>query len=537
MKSKSLMFVFATIFIVFTLITINAAGNVNITILLPYGNGTLYTSSNSSTILLNFTVLNKTTLAGANFTMTVDGVLKSTFCNSSTTTPVATPNGNASGCVGWDGSDSATVNQLYLNLSEGKHTVLINVTYGAKVNSSSVNETFYVNNFDSIDWSTGTQADYANLSNTEFIANITFNSRAIKNITFVLSNFTTVPTYSDKGIGWENVSINSLQNITNATGADGNTSVGISSWFIKWSNLTDKSYTYNITIKDANTNDVKVLTRHILLDTVNPTVSYSCSGYYNANTFEVEKDDSNFKCTCTGSDGNDTNPSETIIDSVSVSTTGSKGTGCKVTDHAGNNVTSSTVLYKVVELTTGEDYTGGTGNNIINTSSPTITGSSYAITAEQLLTGSTKSLSTNDGFKLSFRPSNATTLEQHTVKVSSITTSGATLIISSDPITFQINIGDEKKVDVDSDGTYDISVKLNQINNGKAEFTIKQISEKIPSSNNNQPNENIPEQPETNDNPDGLGTSSGSKTWIWVLLILLLIGIGVGIYYFMNKKK
>ena len=53
------------------------------------------------------------------------------------------------------------------------------------------------------------------------------------------------------------------------------------------------------------------------------------------------------------------------------------------------------------------------------------------------------------------------------------------ITISSDPTTFEINIGDLEKIDLNSDGSYDLSVFLETSNFYRATFILTLIDEAI----------------------------------------------------------
>jgi hypothetical protein len=97
----------------------------------------------------------------------------------------------------------------------------------------------------------------------------------------------------------------------------------------------------------------------------------------------------------------------------------------------------------------------------------------YTLTAEQLANGSTKDLI--KGAKFSFKIANQT----HFATLNEIKGSSAKITVSSTPQTFTLNIGDEKKVDVNNDNSYDLSVKLINITGNKAKIAVKGISEII----------------------------------------------------------
>jgi len=79
------------------------------------------------------------------------------------------------------------------------------------------------------------------------------------------------------------------------------------------------------------------------------------------------------------------------------------------------------------------------------------------------------SLSGSQGTTKSFSVDGKT---KHTVEFTVVGTNLVTLTIFSDPVKVQLNIGDVKDVDVDSDGVNDLRVTLNGITDGKADVTL-----------------------------------------------------------------
>lgn len=69
--------------------------------------------------------------------------------------------------------------------------------------------------------------------------------------------------------------------------------------------------------------------------------------------------------------------------------------------------------------------------------------------------------------------------EVHTIKISSIQGDSVSLIIQSDPIQIDMKIGEERKIDIDDDGIYDILIKLNLRGDGGLNLFILRIGEPI----------------------------------------------------------
>jgi len=72
--------------------------------------------------------------------------------------------------------------------------------------------------------------------------------------------------------------------------------------------------------------------------------------------------------------------------------------------------------------------------------------------------------------------------EKHKIIVESINPNSVDIVIQSEPINLNklnLKVGEENKFDLDGDGTYDLKVILNKIEDGKADIYILKISEVI----------------------------------------------------------
>ena len=69
--------------------------------------------------------------------------------------------------------------------------------------------------------------------------------------------------------------------------------------------------------------------------------------------------------------------------------------------------------------------------------------------------------------------------EEHKIIISSVFSDSVDIIIQSEPINANIKIGETKKFDVNGDGIYDISVKLESIVDGKVNLILEKINETI----------------------------------------------------------
>lgn len=509
---------------------VKAQGDQNVNISFNFVNASTE-NSNSSQFAIEFNVQNGTTLAGSNWTFGSSAFGSFLACNTSAGAAQPSINDakvNISGCAG----DSAS-NYFYVNLSEGVHFFNLSITFGASLNASSYNgscavgggcgnTTFFVNNYASLAFNAATMNDWVNVSNASasgkyynYTLNVTLTS-VIANMTFNIWNSTM--TFDAAHLG-----ANNTKNANRTQGDIGTANLTLAS--IMWYNIKDGWYTINVTVgPDPNSGYNYSIGRHFVFDSHAPNQSsLTCTGWKSETLSTVLKD-ATLTCTCSAVEDNQT-VSYTYSGGTatpSTATVGEYGISCIAMDLVGNNGTVSSLLtYNVIEDGSA-DAPGGSGPS---SSSTRITGTTFVVTEDQFTEGQTNTLEAEDGFKVTFQSSAAEIPQVHTVKVSEVTATSAVIIIASDPISIKMNIGEEKKVDIDADGIYDVYVKLNAITDGKADVTIMQIEEEA---------------------PEGAGPVSGGTgfedkedagmNWTWIIIIIviiILIGAGVSL----KKKK
>jgi hypothetical protein len=117
----------------------------------------------------------------------------------------------------------------------------------------------------------------------------------------------------------------------------------------------------------------------------------------------------------------------------------------------------------------------------------------------------------------------------HTMKVNNLTNDSVNITISSEPITFILKANQTEKVDVNSDGYYDISIFLKSIRGGRANLTLTSISEVYGQIN----------KPSINESDDELGNVTGSSEYsiTAVGIIILLALVVLGIFLWVLKKR
>ncbi|MDP3027019.1 MAG: hypothetical protein Q8N63_04885, partial [Nanoarchaeota archaeon] len=119
----------------------------------------------------------------------------------------------------------------------------------------------------------------------------------------------------------------------------------------------------------------------------------------------------------------------------------------------------------------------------------------------------------------------------HSVGITNITSTSVTIEVASTPQTATLLVGETKKFDVTDDGYYDLSIKLNSINNSNsASLTILSINEKIPAETT------AAAEPTGSEATDEV-TPEKSLTWLWIIIVIIIILIAGSIWYYINKRN
>ncbi len=148
--------------------------------------------------------------------------------------------------------------------------------------------------------------------------------------------------------------------------------------------------------------------------------------------------------------------------------------------------------------------------------------------AEQLREGHRVRLLINDEF--------------HYVGVGDLTSTEATINVSSNPQSAVLAVGDSEDFDVDEDGTFDLRVTLNLISDSKAYLRLAPISEPVDSGDT----EETPTTGAVVNTDQGEVASAGDQVssgspFVIVIFVLVFLAVGVGIgflvLHFMNEKR
>ncbi|RLG12450.1 hypothetical protein DRN73_02585 [Candidatus Pacearchaeota archaeon] len=150
--------------------------------------------------------------------------------------------------------------------------------------------------------------------------------------------------------------------------------------------------------------------------------------------------------------------------------------------------------------------------------------SMFIIPDNEFKRGASKLMKKDDLMKFTFKN------ETHTIKLDNVSEEEAKIIISSNPLTVILNVGESKKVNIDNDKTYDLKITYNEYKNSLANISIKEINETIPTRQiqigGNQSSENKTSEEKTSITGKGIiGFFKNKKVrYILIGVILFLIG-------------
>jgi len=257
----------------------------------------------------------------------------------------------------------------------------------------------------------------------------------------------------------------------------------------------------------------------IIIDNTDSVVTFSCSPATVATGETVT-------CGCSGVDPfAGVNTTSYTIHPSTVNT-GVFHPTCTVIDNAQNSITA-TAIY-TVELSGGSIGGGGGGSTptveFYTTTIPQASQEFSVVSGGVGGSGITYNLAVKQQVKLKINDA------LHYVGVREVTTDKVTIEVRSDPIQVSLGVGQDVKVDVEKDGTYDVYVKVNSIVSGKANITMNYLNEAVPagSSNIETPGEVVSgnEEPTPTEIPEA--EKSSSSTWIIAIIIVIVVAAAIG---------
>ena len=146
------------------------------------------------------------------------------------------------------------------------------------------------------------------------------------------------------------------------------------------------------------------------------------------------------------------------------------------------------------------------------------------------------------GYKVNFDVAG----ESHVLEVDSVSGDKVVITVSSNPITLELVSGQTKKVDLDSDGVYDLDIYLKSMSLSRANIVLTSISERVPTVTEGEASVGVTpvkaeEAREEGDEADIIGqavfdTVEG-KGYAVVLTVLVIVLLIVGIIYWKKIKS
>ena len=482
--------------------------------------------------------------------------------------------GNYSGVVALNVSVEDALmglDSVYFNI-----TNVSNDQINFSIAANETDDAYYNITFDSTTWVDGSYnvTVYANDTQLD-------NVNSTETITIMIDNgiaplFATPVTFVDNGnysgtiflnvsvvdyIGVSDVFFN-LTNVSNDQNYSFETSQQSTSNYWNSSTINTSTYadgTYNISIwandTNGNLND-SIASYIVIFDSTNPGIGLSRSSSSTSTSLIIAVSVSDVtsgvvsgtSCTVNraGAAVSGSGASQTITETGLVCSESYSYT-VTCSDEAGNNASVTEAFF--TEGCGG----GGTGPG----GGGTTTSRTYNIAASQLEEGYTKQLSSADQIKFNLNE------ESHSIKVDSLSATTATITLSSTPQTVTLSEGDEKKFELTGDNYYDLSLKLNEIANSKADLTIISIKEEIPAeictpdwtcadwsaceaeqktrtctdAEACGTDEGKPAEAEACGGDDGEDDGEGLDYLTWIIVIVVIAIIAIAIGYTTKKKK
>lgn len=409
-------------------------------------------------------------------------------------------------------SDNSTM-LVDFNLTEASHEFRFNITLPYAL-STEWNVTFNING---TNYTLGTYLDSINLTNPPN-NNLTTDQTPVFNFTLYSNNWTNqncALLLSLNGTGaWTSYGTNLTSLNLNYTGITSSTiTEGNYSWIINC------NVTGNSTARWIYINDIAV-----------PLISGVSSSVDSSSATITWTTDENTNSTVTYGTTND-------LGSINATSTSASSHSIYL-----SGLDSPVVYYYNITScdSQGNCNTTGTHSFTTPTSTSTSTGSAttsfwsttYTVTPEKFLEGFSKELSKKHRFKIKIDSL------YHYVGIVDLTSSTATINVSSEPQQAILSIGQEERFDVTEDNYYDILVKLNKIESNKANVTVKSIHEEIPveieeESNTEATNITTGESKESNTETT---TEGGSSLIWWIIVIIIIVLVIAALVYILYSQ-
>lgn len=286
--------------------------------------------------------------------------------------------------------------------------------------------------------------------------------------------------------------------VYNASGylLDSNSSIGYSFVYLNISELNEGIYYYNVSVNDSLNNSYAEQ-RSFYVDWSAPTIDLSESVTQTTADIDIAITDvsgigsqCNYHSQSPG-EGSSDNPSSpwdndqtATVSGLTCGTTYTYSVSC--TDKAGNSKTESNSFTTSACDSSGSSSDGGSDSSDSSDNVGDYSGvfwiGNYILTDVQFDLGANKMLKERNRFEFKING------ETHHVGIMELTSTEATINVSSDSQEATLDIGEERAFEVNSDGYYDVRVKLIDINSSDADYTanitVQYMHEKVPESEN-----------------------------------------------------
>ncbi len=126
--------------------------------------------------------------------------------------------------------------------------------------------------------------------------------------------------------------------------------------------------------------------------------------------------------------------------------------------------------------------------------------------------------------------------EQHHVGIIGLTNTQITINISSTSQQATLSIGESKDFELNDDNTYDITIKLNDIKNLKANLTILSTTKKVEPSQQADESQELESQTATDSTQDESSNEKEGVSLKTIIISIILIILILVIFFFLSKK-
>ncbi len=305
---------------------------------------------------------------------------------------------------------------------------------------------------------------------------------------------------------------------------------GVASFFVNFTGLSDGLYYVNGTVNDTYNNvNGTISNRTVRVDTTSPTVSTftASSTGQTSITFNLGGTDAGSgvsSCSISSSSGGSATDNQ--VTGLSCGTNYDVTAQC--TDYAGNQGTS-TDDFTTAACSSSGGSSSSSGSGSGSTATWTNTYPDDATDLSMHTGGVTRVLSAHWRIRVKIAS------ETHYVGITSLSTTGATVEVSSTPQSKTMTIGETSKFDANGDGFYDMKVTLVSIANSQANLKVEYLHEEVsPSGTTTQGT--TTSGTTTSVTPTSEAPSQWNAKRIGVIILIIII-VAVAGYLLMRQKS